>query len=64
MPQSKSQKSRKRPHTAISAFGDAGTDGDKQHNLKPSAFVKDKSENVEMSAMARKMMVSVYLSWA
>ncbi|GFR69137.1 CAP-specific mRNA (nucleoside-2'-O-)-methyltransferase 1 [Elysia marginata] len=59
VPQSKPQKSRKRPYSAISAFGDAGMDENKGDNLKPSAFVRDKTESVEMSAMARKMMAKM-----
>ena len=54
---SKSKKNLKRPYSAISAFGDAGKE-ESEDDWKPSAFVRDKTENVEMSAKARKMMVS------
>lgn len=53
---SKPQKNRKRPYSTISAFGDADNEGD---NLNPSAFVRDKTEGVEMSAMAKKMMAKM-----
>ncbi|RUS78259.1 hypothetical protein EGW08_013975 [Elysia chlorotica] len=58
MLQTKSGQSRKRPHSAISAFGDAGTE-EKKDDWAPNAFVRDKTENVEMSAMAKKMMAKM-----
>ncbi|KAK3708214.1 hypothetical protein RRG08_023623 [Elysia crispata] len=55
---SKSKKNLKRPYSAISAFGDAGKE-ESEDDWKPSAFVRDKTENVEMSAKARKMMAKM-----
>ncbi|GFN74585.1 Cap-specific mRNA (nucleoside-2'-o-)-methyltransferase 1 [Plakobranchus ocellatus] len=53
------QESRKRPYSAISSHEDGGEIVSKHAHYKPSAFVKDKSESMEMSAMARKMMAKM-----